>query len=703
MKRLLLAFAVCQSIAHAAGTSTTLAQLPNSTVSAVTTDAAGNIYIAGYQGTLPASDAFVAKLSPTGTVLYSTAFAGSQTDVAVAIGVDSTGAAYISGQTTSPDFPVTPGALQTTLQTTSGQGFVAKVDPNGKVIYATFIGGSALIDPGLNGLVVDSAGEAIISGQTVGGVFPTTAGAPFTSTDGNTYFVMKLDVTGGKLLAAVRGIGGLVTLDSQGSVYIAGVQINAPTSTPITPGAFQGTFQLQICGGDSQLGFGCSYQYVTKLNVSLTQIVYSTYLDGSYGASPAAISVDAEGNVFVAGTTNSPDYPTTSNAFEPVYIAAAPAPPQTSTCLFFCIYPPPASGYLTQLNATGTGLIYSTYFSGTQTDTITFAAFTANGIYLSGIAESPDLPGFGGYPSQCLPQTYATLMSADATQAGAVRAAPAKILAYDAAAGTLLAWTGAGLVAFNLTAPSTPIACILDAADLEPVTAIAPGELLSLFGERLSSGAIEQTPDEFAKSLDGISVAINGIASPLLYVGTQQINFQAPFEIAGSAQANIAFADTQLNITDSRALPIVASNPVAFLDTVTQLSSLTACLNSLAYDTGPDLPIALNADGTRNECTNPAAPGSLVTLFLAGLGVTSPAQVTGAITQYPGVLLSFMIIATAGGSTATVVPASALPGSISGVWQVGIRLPANLTGVSPLAISVGGVAVRDANLLVWAK
>jgi uncharacterized protein (TIGR03437 family) len=66
---------------------------------------------------------------------------------------------------------------------------------------------------------------------------------------------------------------------------------------------------------------------------------------------------------------------------------------------------------------------------------------------------------------------------------------------------------------------------------------VLPGELLSLFGERLSSGVIAQTPDQFATSLDGISVAINAIASPLLYVGAQQINFQAPFEIAGSAQA----------------------------------------------------------------------------------------------------------------------------------------------------------------------
>lgn len=703
MKPPLPAFLACTLIAYASAPTTTLAHLPDSTVNAVKTDAAGNIYIAGYQGTLPVSDAFVAKLSSTGTVLYSTTFAGSLTDVAVAIDIDSSGAAYISGQTTSPDFPVTPGGLQTTLQAASGQGFAAKVDAQGKVVYATFIGCSALIDPGLNGLVVDSAGEAYISGQAIGGVFPTTPGAPFNSTDINTFFIMKLDVTGGRLLAAVRGIGGRLAQDGQGNIYIAGTQFGASSPIPITPGAFQSTFQLQVCGGDAQLASPCGYQYVTQLNASLTRIGYSTYLDGSYGASPAAISVDAQGNAWVAGTTNSPDYPTTSNAFEPAYIAAAPAPPQT--CLFFCIYPPPASGYLTQLNATGTGLIYSTYFSGTQTDTITFAAFTSNGIYLSGAAGSPDLPGFDGFPAPCLPQTYATLMNADATEAGGARAAPGGILAYDAAGGTLLAWAGAELAAFNLTAPPAPIACILDAADLGPVTAIAPGELLSIFGDRLSGGTITQSPDQFAASLDGISVAINGIASPLLYVGTQQINLQAPFAIAGAAQANIAFASTPLSLADSRTLPIVASNPVAFLDTATQRSSLAGCQSNgpqgEVYSGGP-LPLAFNADGTRNSCANAAAPGSVVTLYLAGLGVTSPVQVTGAITPGPGAPLNLTVTASSL-QPATVLSASAAQGLISGVWQVEILMTGGETGAIPVSLTVAGVPVRDAGLAIWVK
>ncbi len=211
---------------------------------------------------------------------------------------------------------------------------------------------------------------------------------------------------------------------------------------------------------------------MTKLNSGFTQIVYSTYLTGSYGASPVALSVDPQGNAFVAGTTNSPDYPTTPDAFEPLYIANAPAPPRICPLPLFCAFvPPPASGYLTKLNSTGTALIYSTYFSGTQTDTISFAAFTANGVYLSGTAGSPDLPGFDGFPAPCLPQTYATLLSADANEVGASHTAPGNILAYDASAGTLLAWTGTDLVAFNPAAPARPPSpAYSDSADLKPVT-----------------------------------------------------------------------------------------------------------------------------------------------------------------------------------------------------------------------------------------
>jgi len=245
----------------------------------------------------------------------------------------------------------------------------------GQRFPSTLIGDASDIYPRSGGLVVDAAGEAIVSGQTIGKSFPTAPGPPFASTDTNTFFVLKLDATGGKLLAAVRGIGGLIALDNQGSIYIAGIAGLSYTPIPVTQGAFQPAYQGHSCSGGGQILVSCTYQYVTKLNAGLTQIVYSTYVTGSWGAAPAAVGVDAQGSVLLAGITHSPDYPTTSGAFEPAYFANAPAPPQV--CLYGCISPPPASGYVTKLNATGTALVDSTFFSGSQSDTITFAAFTS--------------------------------------------------------------------------------------------------------------------------------------------------------------------------------------------------------------------------------------------------------------------------------------------------------------------------------------
>jgi uncharacterized protein (TIGR03437 family) len=703
MKPALLFFGV-SLIARAAALVTTLANLPNTTVNAVATDAAGNIYVAGEQVLLPTTyNAFVAKLSPTGQILYSTFFSGNGFNDAYAIAVDSTGAAYIFGETSSTDFPVTPGALQTTLQAQHMQGFAAKLDPNGKVVYATFIGGSSDIGP--QGILVDSAGHAILSGGTStsgapGAVaFPITSGEPCTSTDATTSFVMKLDPLGQKQLAAIRGIGGDIATDSQGFIYVVGQQVGvANTPIPVTPGAFQSEPNVNVCGALANFS-ECFYQYVSKLNPGLTQIVYSTYIAGEYGESPAAISVDAQGDAFVAGTTYSPDYPTTPNAYEPEYIASAP--PLVS-CFFFmsCVNLPPASGYVTELNPTGTGLIYSSFFSGTQTDTITFAAFTPNAIYVGGNASSADLPGFTGYPQQCLPQPYETRLSADGTEIGVSRVVPGTVLAYDAVAGTLIATTGTNVVAVDPNALQTSISCILDSADLQPVTSIAPGELLSLFGE-FSTGSPAIPPSgQFPTSLDGVTVDLNGIPSPLLYVGGEQINFQAPFAIAGAASASIALTSPQRGISDSITLPVVASNPSAFLNTPPD-ASITPCIFT-SPASGGTFPLALNPDGSINACTNPAPAGSIVTLFLDGLGVTSPSQTTGAITANPAPVLSSPVITANGG--VTVAFASAMPGAISGIWQVGLQIPANETsGGNQVSLTAGTVPVRDVNLILWVQ
>src|ERR1039457_7068499 len=161
--------------------------------------------------------------------------------------------------------------------------------------------------------------------------------------------------------------------------------------------------------------------------------------------------------------------------------------------------------YTTLFRSTGTGLIYSTFLGGTQADTIAFAAVASSGIYLSGLARSADFPGLEGFPSQCLPQTFETRLSLDGSAITAARMLPGSVLAYNPATGLLLAWPGADLISFDPAAPPTPIACILDAADSQPVTSIAPGELLSIFGAPFTGGTAPQAAGSFATSLAGVT------------------------------------------------------------------------------------------------------------------------------------------------------------------------------------------------------
>jgi uncharacterized protein (TIGR03437 family) len=242
----------------------------------------------------------------------------------------------------------------------------------------------------------------------------------------------------------------------------------------------------------------------------------------------------------------------------------------------------------------------------------------------------------------------------------------------------------------------------VDAADLRQVTAIAPGELLSIFGPHFLNERDVPPPGSFPTSLGGVTVTFNGIAGPLLYVSPQQINVQVPYEIANSPQASLTLTSSQTNVSDSRTLPVIARNPVAFLDTFTPLAAAIAgCERDVALlGVGP-IPLAFNSDGSRNTCANPARAGSVVRIFLAGLGVTVPAPVTGSINPSPGIPLN-LAVTFANGSAATVVSATAVAGSISGVWEVDVRLPPSAV-IGMISLVVDSVPVRDTNLTIWQR
>jgi hypothetical protein len=232
----------------------TLANFPNSMVYGVQTDAAGNVYVAGFNGNFSKADPFIAKLSPTGQTLYSTILAGSNFGIAWAIAINSSGAAYVFGNTNSPDFPVTACALQTTMQG-SFQGFVTRLDPGGKIAYSTFVGGATDVTPGLtsapglDSILVDAAGDAIITGQagtnSATGPFPP---APAPSVSSSESFVLKLDPAGAKIFGGISGIGGMIAMDGQGNIYVTGLQYGTlQNPLVVTSNAFQNE-PANVCG-----------------------------------------------------------------------------------------------------------------------------------------------------------------------------------------------------------------------------------------------------------------------------------------------------------------------------------------------------------------------------------------------------------------------------------------------------------------------
>ena len=295
-------------------------------------DSRGDAYIAGYtfsynfplqdagqsalgygEGTLGTQeDAFVAKFNPQGSkLIYSTYLGGSGTDFASGIAVDPKGFAYVTGQTNSADFRTPPHALQQHLSGTDFNSFVAKMSQSGNtLVYATYLGKTAADKS--HGIAVDSAGNAYVVGETNGGIL-RTIGVPQPAPGGGIdAFVSKLSARGVLVYSTYLGgvgndIGYAIALDHQGNAYVAGSTGSPTFTTPIFPlqQALQGTL------GGNRGGFGLLDSFVTKVNSCGTAILYSSYFGGTFAESVDGIAVDARGNAYMAGYTQSPNFPLT--------------------------------------------------------------------------------------------------------------------------------------------------------------------------------------------------------------------------------------------------------------------------------------------------------------------------------------------------------------------------------------------------------
>jgi uncharacterized protein (TIGR03437 family) len=386
--------------------------------------------------------------------------------------------------------------------------------------------------------------------------------------------------------------------------------------------------------------------------------------------------------------------------------------------------PPDATGYVTKVAAGGATLAWSTYFGGSSQDQITGMAVTPAGeILLSGRAASNDLV-LPDTPEGCRPSPNQVLgfvgtLAADGGSAGAtqlVHGAPeclygncgTGLAAYQTgwplalgADGTAVVGGSNGTVATVDSSPGGRIACVIDVTDNAQLTSVAPGQIISIFGAHMAPLTPFNPPGGVANSSDNFGVFLNGIPAPIVYSGPQQINVQVPFEIAGANTVQMRV--TSLNVTnpfiETRTLAVNAREPSVFLSAAaleSVLPGFSTCGGATVFG---QTAVALNADGTLNDCSNPAAAGTPVTVFLNGFGVTTPPLGTGAISPAPAVALTPSM--DPGPITGTTVIATqTAPGVLSGVAQVQLQ-PGGRTLLN--GPSLGGVPLRERLILVWTK
>ena len=742
-------------------------------VHAVATDLAGNVYLAGEttspnfpvtagafqvkRGNSPGTifgfegqflpNAFVAKLSPAGQILWATYLGGSGADAALGIAVDGKGSPYVLGYSTSPDFPTTPGAYQTTAPV-SNRAFVAKFAPDGSSLeYSTFLSGSMIqtgYSPGAilesavspSAIAVDATGNAYVGGSSKPSILAATAG---TYSNSGSAFVAELDAAGSKLVF-VTYLGGSgtsdivhgIALDFAGNIYAAGTTGAAdfPVTSPFAhagvgtdgnSGAFlvkldpagahaaysavfggtaptsgsafsegtavavDSTGSAYIAGFTTATNFPTAFPvqaqlagnadgFLAKVNPAGSQLVYSTYFGGSGNERIYGLAVDGALAAYVVGETLSVDFPVTAAQSQhfpategalPERFAGAPCLIPNGTVPFGTAMTPAdcGDGFVTHFDRNG-NLSYSTYISGSNTDSVNAIATNGTDVWLAGATRSSDFPVAGAAVSD-------NRVPADCVFA----ASPSASQSYPCSDGFISN--------LALGAPSfTPPLRVVNFGSLidQPV---APAGVVTIFGDSIGPSAV--TPLELdadgnvGTTLGGWQVLFDDVAAPLILAAPGQITAIVPIEVGGKAHTVIGVR------------PPGATTP-ALSVTVPVNATAPAILTQDPLGTGQAA--AVNLDGTVNSVANPAQAGSIISLYVTGAGATADGDGAVAVSADPG--SDVQVVSGNPYQAATVLYAGPSPGTISAITQINVQLPAGVTGDRvPIYFLAGGLSSQS--------
>lgn len=576
-------------------------------------------------------DAILFRLTPSGTAfVYSTYLGGSYEgyEFVSGLAIDADGNAYVTGTTSSRDFPVTRyNAYQKDLA--GGQdAFVAKFSATGQsLMFATLLGGKGT-DYG-TGIALDSQGNVIVTGYTNSSDISASPEALQKTTSGTDYdgFVAKLG-PGGNVRTWFTFLGGsasdntrTVQVDASDNIYVTGS--TSSSNFPTTAGAFQASAQNRTAG------------FVSKINPAGSSLLYSTNLaaTGSFTTvTPSGLRVDSQGRAYVVGTASSTSFPLTADAFQP-----GPIGTTSYSTPFFSILKPAGDGleYSTLLDASG-----FTQISGLAID-------ASRNIYLVGYTAGVDFPTTAG--------AYQRKLN--------------------------LTGTGAASDAFILRMAGTKTGPLLGAVTHSATFAtggISPGEIVTAWGSGFGPSAVTYSSLDPAgyvpTSLSNAAILFNDVPAPVISGMADRLSVVVPYSVAGKAGV-IVTAQFQGVKSNALWIPVVAAAPGIFT----------------AEASGKGPAAALNTDYSINSASNPAGAGSVVMFYVTGEGETDPAGVDGkpANDVYPKPKQS--VAARIGGKTADVQYAGAAPGFVAGAMQVNLMIPSGLAaGAQSVTITVGG-------------
>ena len=605
----------------------------------------------------PTTDAFALKLDNNGNIVYSTYFGGSGSDAATALAVGSDGSLYVTGSTTSTDLPVTAGAYLSKLPSTNGgaSSFVLKLNPDGSLAWATYFAG---LGSHVASIAVDSMGNPFVGGYTSGGL-PTTPGAYQTT--------FQQSVTSNGFFAVIGPTSAFVTkfnAKGTGLIYSTYVPIDNQKNTVQEAVALvvdaAGNAWIGVAGNSGivpPVGTGPS---VMELNPTGSAVLASAVQPGL--GNVAALALDADSNVYVAGAyaPRTISFPATPGAFQPAPQPAIPALPSQA-----------ASGggldaFVAKWDSSLTHLLAATLLGGELPDTATSIAIDASGtVIVAGYTDSKAFPthtpfqasfsprsgfvaGFDSNLSNLLFSTYVGDERPFAAQA-AIPDGNGNILL----AGSTLSLGNSFLGGDNGASFSVGNLVVANRIALPP----APAVRLDSVQNYASHIAEPLAPGEPIMALgagfgDGAQIVVDG--SPLATISATATSI-----VAVLPDTAITAGIHTLQVSNNGTL----SNPV-----YAPAAPASPAIYSVD-GSGAGQGYILNGDGTLNSPSNPAAPGSAITIFAAGAGQYTLSNGYAVTAETPAVFIDGFYC---NGIAATIGPVDGLPGN---VYQLSVFVP----------------------------